>query len=290
MRDALLAAAFVAIWASAFTAIRGVVPEWPPLWGLAVRFVLVAPLLWLVVLVRRAGLPARRDWWRLAVMGAFGSAGYLGSAWSAAQVLPTGLVAILSAAAPLFVALGEVTLLGKRMPALAWLGLALGWLGVAGLGLGRGASAGLGEVAGLALALFGALSQAIGILAFAPARGRLDAWTANAGQASTAAVVLLAAAVLTHPAPPPSPGAALLGTLAYSVLVVGMLGYALFFVMLQRFPAASAAALQLLAPPLAALLGWALLGETLAWTDLLGGAVTLAGLLLLFRARAGDRG
>ncbi|MDB5376049.1 MAG: hypothetical protein JWR00_495, partial [Rubritepida sp.] len=31
--------------------------------------------------------------------------------------------------------------------------------------------------------------------------------------------------------------------------------------------------------------GWALLGERLAWGDLLGGAITLAGLLLMFRAR-----
>ena len=52
-------------------------------------------------------------------------------------------------------------------------------------------------------------------------------------------------------------------------------------------PSATAAALQLLAPPVAALLGWALLGEVLGWTDVAGGMVTLSGLALLFRARAG---
>ena len=74
-------------------------------------------------------------------------------------------------------------------------------------------------------------------------------------------------------------------SLLYGVLVVGVGGYALYFVMLERLPPATAAALQLLAPPLAGVFGWALLGERLALTDLAGGAVTLGGLALLFRAR-----
>jgi hypothetical protein len=73
--------------------------------------------------------------------------------------------------------------------------------------------------------------------------------------------------------------------LLVGVVVVGIGGYALYFVMLERLPPATAAALQLLAPPLAAVFGWALLGEALGWLDVLGGVVTLAGLLLLFRAR-----
>jgi drug/metabolite transporter (DMT)-like permease len=286
MRDFGLAALFVTIWASAFTSIRGIVPEWPPLWGLAARFALITPLLLAVVLLRGGRLPRAEDCWRLAAMGVFGSAFYLGGAWLGSRVLPTGLVALLSATAPLFVAGGEVLVLRQRLPGLAWVGLALGWLGVAALGLGRGA-AGVRpeELWGLGFVLGGAMAQAIGILAFAPARGRVDAWVANAGQATVAGVTLICLASLVHPGLPPAPSATLLWTLAYSALVVGGAGYALFFVMLQRFPAATAAALQLLAPPLAAVFGWALLSEKLFWTDVLGGAVTLAGLLVLFRSR-----
>ena len=96
---------FVAIWASAFTAIKGVVPEWPALWGLAVRFACVAPILLAVVAWRRAlwkrkiGL-GRGDAWRLAAMGVFGTAFYLAGAWKASTVLPSGLVALLSSTAP----------------------------------------------------------------------------------------------------------------------------------------------------------------------------------------------
>lgn len=286
MRDVLLAALFVTIWASAFTAIRGLVPEWPPFWGLAARFGLVTPLLLAVVLWRRSSLPSREDRWRIGVMGMFGSAFYLGGAWMGSRVLPTGLVALLSATAPLFVAGGEVLFFKRRLAPLAWAGLALGWLGVAVLGIGRGAlGVQAAELRGLFYVLAGALAQAVGILAFAPARGRVDPWVANAGQAGVAACTMLVMANIAAPGLPPAPSATLLWTLAYSVLVVGGLGYALFFVMLARFPAASAAALQLLAPPLAAVFGWALLGEALGGLDVLGGVITLAGLLLLFRAR-----
>ncbi|WP_431272384.1 EamA family transporter [Dankookia sp. P2] len=135
------------------------------------------------------------------------------------------------------------------------------------------------------MALGGALAQATGILAFAPARRRIDPWTANAAQTTVAALTLLLLAGLAEPALPPAPSPTLVLSLLYGVLVVGVGGYALYFVMLERLPPATAAALQLLAPPLAGVFGWALLGERLALTDLGGGAVTLAGLALLFRAR-----
>ena len=90
-----------------------------------------------------------------------------------------------------------------------------------------------------------------------------------------------------EPCPPPQIGAAGLTALLWSILVVGIGGYALFFVMMRRLPAPTAAALQLLAPPLAALFDWALLGERLLPADLAGGAGTLAGIALLLRARGG---
>jgi drug/metabolite transporter (DMT)-like permease len=279
---------FVAIWASAFTAVKGVVPEWPPLWALALRFLLVVPLLAGILWWRGGRWPSRGDAARLTAMGVFGTAGYLAGAWMASATLPSGLVALLSATAPLFVAAGEVVVLRRPLPGLAWLGLGLGWLGVAVLGLGRAADGLTGVAApGLLLALGGALSQAAGILAFAPARVRLDPWVANAAQSGIAALALLALAAALEPDLPGWPSATATFALTWSVLVVGVGGYALYFVMLRRLPPSTAAGLQLLAPPLAAAFGWALLGERLGWADVAGGVVTLTGLGVLFRARRG---
>lgn len=277
---------FVGIWASAFNAARFVVLDWPALWALDLRFFVVVPLLALVVAWRRAPWPSRADRGRIALMGLFGTAGYLGCAWLALRGAPSGLVALLSATAPIFVAAGEFFLSGRAPATRAVIGIGVGWAGVAVLGIGR-ASDGIeaAELWSLALALLGAVSQAIGILCYAPAGGRIDPWVANLGQSLVAALALLPLALLMEPVPVTIPAAPALLAFAWSVLVVGIAGYALFFVMLRRLSASSASALQLLAPPLAALFGWALLDERLLSSDIAGGAIALAGIALLLRAR-----
>lgn len=280
-----LAGLFVLVWASAFTAARIVALEWPPLMALSLRFAIGVPVLLAIAWTLQARLPARADVPRIAAMGAFGMGGYLGFAWGASALIPSGLVALVSATTPLFVALGEKLLFGRRLVVQAWIGLGLGWAGVAMLGLPRAAPGlGVAAAAGIALALAGALSQAGGLLAFAPARGRLDPWMSNLGQTAMAALAVTPAALLLEPLPAAAPAPVAMAALAWSILVVGLGGYALYFVLLRRLPASSAAALQLLAPPVAALIGWAMMGERLLPTDIAGGAVTLAGLGLLLRA------
>lgn len=280
-----LALAYVLLWGSAFNAARVIALEWSPLWALLIRFGVVVPLLWCVVRFRGAPLPMGVDRWRVAAMGAFGMGGYLACAWVASAHVPSGLVALLAASSPLFVAMGG-RLLGQRMAPMGWLGLGLGWVGVAMLGLLRSAD-GLeaAEAWGIGTALLGALLQAVGVLAFAPSRDRVDPWATNFVQSMVATLVLAGLVALWGGPMPTHATPAALGALAYVSLLVGMVGYALFFVVIRRFGPSNAAALQLMAPPVAALIGWALLGERLAWGDLLGGAITLAGLLLMFRAR-----
>lgn len=257
--------------------------EWPPLWGVGLRFLLALPLILAIAWWLRAPRPARGDLERLLLVGLFGTGGYLGLTWIASAHLASGPVALLAATAPLFVALGQ-RLMGQRMARRAWMGLALGWLGVAVLALSREAEGPPGtELLGVALALLGALSQAAGLLAFAPARDRVDPWTANAVQTAVASALLVGLAALAGP-PPATASPPVVVAMAWSVLAVGVPAYALYFVVLRRFGAANAAALQLLAPAVAAVIGWALLGERLGPGDLAGGVITLAGLWLLFRA------
>lgn len=287
-RSAALALAFVLIWGSAFNAARVVVLEWPPFWALALRFVVTAPLLLGLAWARRSRWPGRTDLGRVVLMGLLGTGGYLAFSWWAMSLIPSGLVALITAATPLVVALGEAVLFGRRPSPLAWLGLALGWGGVVLLGGARigGQLGNPGEGLGVGLALLGAVSQAAGLLAFAPARGRVDLWSATAGQSLVSAALLLVLAAVMEGAPPTTASTPVWLALAYSVTVVGIGGYALLFVLLRRFPPSTAAALQLMAPPVAAIIGWAALDEVLGWADLAGGALTLTGLTLLFRARA----
>jgi len=281
-----IAGLFVALWASAFTVAGIVVKEWPALWSLAIRFALTAPLLLAIALALRTPWPARADVGRVALLGLFGMGGYLAFAWLAMARIPSGLVALICAATPLLIAGGESFFLKRPLPRMAWVGLAMGWSGVALLGFLR-ALDGLdgAEALGFLFAIAAAACQAVGLLIYAPAKGRVDMWAASLGQTSVSAVLCLLLAVTIEGAPPTTlswtTGAALL----WSMLAVGIGAYALNFLMLKRVPTSTAAALQLLAPPLAAVFGWALIGERLFVSDILGGVLTLTGLALLLRAR-----
>ncbi len=283
----LVAGLFVLIWSSAFTVAGVVVLEWPPLWALAIRFAATAPLLLAVVLATGARLPRGADLVRIGLLGLFGLGGYLAFAWLAMVRIPSGLVALICAATPMIVAAGESLLLRRPLPRLAWLGLALGWSGVALLGLLR-AWDGLAaaEALGFLFAIGAATAQALGLLAYAPAKGRIDLWVASFGQTTVAGLLCLLLAVVVEGPPPTAITAPTLAALLWSMLVVGIGAYALNFTMLRQVPASTASALQLLAPPVAAVFGWALLDERLYLSDVLGGLLTLTGLFLLVRARS----
>lgn len=283
----VIGGAFVAIWASAFTVAGLVVREWPPLWSLAIRFGCTAPILLAIALAFRARWPTREDAARVALLGLFGMGGYLAMAWLAMARIPTGLVALICATTPLLVAAGESLILRRPLPPMAWLGLAIGWSGVALLGFLR-ALDGLAaaEASGFVLAIGAAAAQAVGLLIYAPAKGRVDMWVASLGQTAVSAALCLLLALALEGAAPRSATWFTLGGLFWSMIVVGIGGYALYFVMLRRVPTSTASALQLLAPPLAAVFGWALLGERLFVSDIVGGLLTLSGLFLLVRARA----
>lgn len=283
----LIGASFVAIWASAFTVAGVVVREWPPLWALAIRFGLTAPLLLAIAIAMRSPWPSRGDTGRVATLGLLGMGGYLAFAWLAMARIPTGLVALICATTPLLVAAGESLMFRRPLPPLAWLGLAIGWSGVALLGFLR-ALDGLAaaEASGFLLAIGAAVAQALGLLAYAPAKGRVDMWAASLGQTTVSALLCVTLALALEGAPPMTANWMTLAGLGWSMIGVGIAGYALYFVMLRRVPTSTASALQLLAPPLAAVFGWALLGERLYVSDIVGGVLTLSGLFLLVRARA----
>ncbi len=283
----LIAGAFVAIWASAFTVAGVVVKEWPPLWALGIRFGLTVPMLLVILLVMRSRLPRTGDIGRVAVLGLCGMGGYLAFAWLAMARIPTGLVALICATTPLMVAAGESLFLRRPLPGLAWVGLAIGWSGVALLGFLR-ALDGLAaaEALGFVFALGAAISQAVGLLVYAPAKGRVDIWFASFGQTAVSAALCLALALALEGAPPTSASWPTWAAMGWSMVVVGIGAYALNFAMMRRVPASTAAALQLLAPPLAAVFGWALLSERLYFSDIIGGVLTLGGLALLVHARS----
>ncbi|MNI95371.1 EamA-like transporter family protein [compost metagenome] len=67
----------------------------------------------------------------------------------------------------------------------------------------------------------------------------------------------------------------------WSVAVVSIAGYTLWFALLRRTDASSASAWFFLTPPLGLIVGWAVLGEPLALADFLGIVPVVIGIVLV---------
>ncbi|MBM3489458.1 MAG: DMT family transporter [Alphaproteobacteria bacterium] len=279
--DRLAPFAFVLIWSSAFIAVRAGLPDVSPLYFLAVRFSLAAALLLLVMLCIRgsfAGL--NRRWPHFVVVGLCINALYLGGAYVAMRHLNSATVALIQSLQPLAVALASGPLLGEHFRPLQWLGFALGILGVAFV-VGLKATTG-SESQGLVTGFLAIGFFIAGTLYFSRYCKAAPLLPANLVQLATGAVGgWLLVGLFERPHAEWTPTA--LFTLGYLVLVVSLGAMALFFYLLKTGSAGKVSANFYLTPGVTAIMGWALLGESLSALAILGFVIASLGVFLVNR-------
>lgn len=103
-------------------------------------------------------------------------------------------------------------------------------------------------------------------------------------------LLLLPVALLVEGPPPAVLSGANLAGYGYLSLVGAALAYALWFRGIRALPPVAVTFLGLLSPVVATLAGWAVLGQGLTGTQVLGGAVVLAALVASQARRRGPGG
>jgi len=284
----MMPAVFVLIWSTGFVVARFGMPFAPPMRFLAWRFALSVLVFGMWVLLSRAAWPqGRRQWLHLGVVGTLMHAGYLGGVWSAVKLgLGAGTTALIVGLQPVLTALWVSATGQEHHVALRqWLGLGLG---LAGLVLVVWNKLGHGEVTALnlALCLMALLAITIGTLYQKRFVAPCDVRTASLVQLIAAFVVLLPLALLETEAIQATP--ALLGAMAWSVLVLTLGGSSLLYMMVQRGAATRVTSLMYLVPPCTALLAWLLFDELLTPLVLAGLALTALGVGLVVREPLGQ--
>ncbi|WP_052396920.1 EamA family transporter [Streptomyces sp. NRRL F-5123] len=274
-RTALTALA-PAVWGTTYIVTTEFLPDGHPLFAGLLRALPAG----LVALVLTRTLPRGAWWGKAAVLGALNIGLFLPLLFTAAERLPGGVAATLGAGQPLAVALLAAPVLHERLS--AW---RIGWgvAGIAGVGLVViGPDAALDGV-GVAAGLAGAAVMALGVtLTKRWGRPAGVSGTAFAGwQLTAGGLLLLPVTFLAEGAPPAVDGRAALGYL-WLGLIGGLVTYTLWFRGIAALPVTSAALLALLSPLVAAVLGAAVLGQTL-------GPVQLAGFLLALAALVGGQ-
>ncbi|WP_411878330.1 DMT family transporter [Polaromonas sp. YR568] len=283
-------AVFVVIWSTGFIVAKYGMPYAPPLTFLAIRYFLsiVCFLVW-IILARAAWPTSRAQWGHLAVTGVLMHAAYLGGVWVAVKAgMGSGLTALIVGLQPVLTALwvswvssgGDQA--ANKVTGRQWAGLALG---LGGLLLVVSRKFGTGqEVTALTLActVFALCSITAGTLYQKRFMKPTDVRTANVIQLAAAFVVTLPLALFETEAINWHPH--MLGAMAWSVLVLTLGGSSLLYLLIQRGAATAVTSLLYLVPPTTALMAWALFGESITMTTIIGTAVTALGVSLVVRA------
>ncbi len=279
----LLPFLFVFLWSTGFIGARYGLPYAEPLTFLLVRYTLVLALMGLLVLATRAPWPREpRQWLHIGVSGVLVHACYLGGVFVAIkQGLPAGITALIVGMQPLLTAFGAGALLGEHVTGRQWLGLALGFAGVALVVSGKFGDAPL--TAMLLPALVALVAITAGTLyqkRFCP---RFDLRTGAIIQflPSAALTALVAGATeRMHIEWTPDFVFALL----WLVLVLSLGAISLLNLLIRSGSAVNVVSLFYLTPPTTAIIAWLVFDETLGGIALGGMALAVGGVYL---ARAG---
>ena len=121
------------IWGSTYFAIAYVIESMPPLLAMGIRFLIAGLLLASIVSLRQGvgELRIPRAELRSSLLMGFLLLGFgIGTVSIAQAYVPSGIVALIIAALPLWIAIFR-TISGERLVKLSWLGLVIGFAGVA---------------------------------------------------------------------------------------------------------------------------------------------------------------
>ncbi|WP_370635445.1 EamA family transporter [Cellulomonas sp. C5510] len=279
--DVLLTATTAAapvLWGTTYLVTTELLPDGRPLLVAALR-ALPAGLLLLAVTRR---LPSGGWWWRAAVLGALNIGVFFALLFVAAYRLPGGVAATLGAVQPLLVAALGAVVLGQRVRVGT---VVAGLVGVAGVALLVLRATARLDATGVVAGLAGAVAMALGVVLTAR-WGRPVPLLAFTGWQLTAGGLLLVPLALAVEGPPPRLDAGAVAGFVYLGLAGTALAYALWFRGVGRLPAARVSFLGLLSPVVAAVLGWAALGQALNGWQVTGGVLVLGSVLVAQRSSA----
>ena len=278
--DILLGLIFSFLWASASTAAKYSFQGQPPLTILSVRFAVAGALMmaWHYGLRRDGALPRGRQWGQLAIVGLTNSTLFLGAAWLGLREVPVGLYSLFLATMPFQVAILSRVWLGRQVTRREWLGIAVAAIGlaiVAAPSLARSTA----TLSGLLLVIIAMVSQAVGAVYLKRAAIDLPSGMINAWQLVLGLGFLLPFAAALDGGAGLRPTPQMISGLAWSIVMVSVVANALLFTMQKRDPLWASTWL-LLAPVFSYLQAALVLDEPVGWTDLIGSALVVAGLVI----------
>ena len=273
-------------WGSTYTAIRVGAAEMPALLLAGTRFLAAGAILlaWCRWRGFRLTFPPRT----MLMLGLVGllllGGGNVGLVY-AEQTMPSGLASLVLAVIPLYVALIEMFLPGgEPLPVRGWLGMALGFAGLASLlwpSLHHGFAGDRARLWAVAALLAGALCWSLGSVVARRARLSVNSFVAASWQMLAAGAFNTGLGSLLGQWPRFHVNAASFGSQAYLITGGSLLGYSGYIYLLEHVPVGKVASYAYVNPVVAVLLGILLLHERPVTEEFAGMAAIVLAVFLL---------
>jgi drug/metabolite transporter (DMT)-like permease len=281
----VLPALFVLTWSTGYIVGKLGVPYAGPFTLLFLRFGMAALILLLVALATRAPWPAsRRQLGHLVVVGLLLQALQFAGLYSALKLgVSAGVSALVVGTMPVLTAFGAALFLGERIGLRQGIGLAGGLCGVA-LVVGDRIGAGSGGIAGFGACLLALAGIALGTLYQKRFCAGMDLRTGGCVQLGVASLVALGLSLGVEGFEVRwTPTLLFASTWLATVNSIGSVS--LLFILVRKGEASKVASLFYLIPGVTALMGYAVLGETLSLMSIAGFLVTAGAVYACTRTR-----
>ena len=270
----------VVLWGSGFVGIRAAAPAFSP-GSLALgRLVVSTTVLGAMAILSRQWLPGRRALLGIALYGVLWLGVYSVALNAAERMVDAGTAAMLVATGPILIALLGGLFLGEGFPLSLFVGCGIALAGSVLIGVAI-AGAHANQAAGILLCVVAVVAYSIAIVV----------QKVVLKHASPLQVTSLGSAAATVACLPFGPtlinelsraNGSAIGLVIYLGAFPIAVGFLTWTFALRRASAGRTASFLYLVPPVAIVIGWAVLGEIPPWLALIGGALCLAG---VFAAR-----
>jgi drug/metabolite transporter (DMT)-like permease len=261
------------VWGSTYLGIAIGIRTLPPFTMLAVRFFIAGALVYAWARLRGAAKPTREHWRAAFVTGGLLLLAGTGGVAGAEGHVHSGIVALVVAVMPLWLALLD----RKRLSWPTLLGLGLGFGGVALL-VGPGAGFAWQAI----VVVFTSLGWAAGSIYARSAPRPANAFLGVGMQMlAGGALLVVAAAVAREFGDVHRPSAASVGAIAYLVVFGSIVAFTAYVWLLRNARMSLVGTYAFVNPVVAVLLGWAFNDEPLSLRTLVAGLVIVSGVALI---------
>lgn len=281
---AVMGGLFIFFWASGFVAAKYGLPYAEPFTLMTARFVVASAIMVPACFVLKTEWPGTRRAIHILIAGFGIQAVYLSGVYYGLSLgVSTGVTALVVGLQPLLTGVLAGFVLNEQITRRNWIGLVLGFVGLALIVWDRVASP-TDTLWGLAALIIGLIGITLGTLYQKRFCGAFDIRTGVALQTVLSCIVMVAIAGAIETMRIDWTADFVFAVL-WSAIGLSVIASCLYYWLIQRGAAARVTSLIYLSPPTTAVMGWAMFGEIMSWWAIAGMAIATAGVAMAVRGK-----